>query len=102
MAQWKTILCATDLSETSRRALGEAAGLAQHFGADLVLVHAHPPVNPSLVSVDLVGFSIDELTRREAQRLQPTLDQWKADAERLVGRPVETHLIAGDAAKGGE
>jgi len=44
MLQVKKLLCATDFSEPSYRALERAAELAQHFDAELLVVHVVAPV----------------------------------------------------------
>ena len=41
------ILYATDLSDNSRRAFGYAAGMAQRYGAHLIVVHVVEPINPN-------------------------------------------------------
>ncbi len=41
------ILYATDLSDNSRRAFGYAAGLAERYGARLMVVHVVEPINPN-------------------------------------------------------
>ncbi len=46
----KKILYATDLSENSRLAFGYAASLAKQYGADLMVLHAIEPINPTTYS----------------------------------------------------
>jgi nucleotide-binding universal stress UspA family protein len=41
------ILYATDLSENSKRAFGYAAGVAQSFGARMIVLHVVEPINPN-------------------------------------------------------
>jgi nucleotide-binding universal stress UspA family protein len=58
MLPLKKILCPTDFSEPSRRAIAAASELAVHFSAELLLVHVinpiHliPPSSSSLVFLD--------------------------------------------------
>jgi nucleotide-binding universal stress UspA family protein len=41
------ILYATDLSDNSRRAFGYAAGLAERYNAEMMVVHVVEPINPN-------------------------------------------------------
>lgn len=43
----RTILYATDLSDNSRRAFGYAAGMAESYGARMLVLHVVEPINPN-------------------------------------------------------
>jgi nucleotide-binding universal stress UspA family protein len=94
MTEWKRICCAVDFSEPSRVALETAAGLAKAAGATLALVHAYAvpaPVGDFLVTPKDLGT----LASGEAER---TMRRWQEEAERRVGGPVKTAVVAGDPA----
>jgi nucleotide-binding universal stress UspA family protein len=57
---FKKILCPTDFSQPSFEALKTAADLAQHFGAELWVMHVIPLVPPPTPAVDSTfGMSFD-------------------------------------------
>lgn len=58
----KTILCPTDFSEPAREALNVASDLAQHFGAELRLLHV-VPVLPPLPPDPTYVFELPEYER---------------------------------------
>ncbi len=95
MIEFKRICCATDFSEPSRIAMLEAAELARRLDADLELAHVHTP--PSTVGTDLLAAHV-ELPDEALAETEKTLSVWRDEAERLVGRPVRSTVLTGDAA----
>lgn len=95
MLEWKKICCATDLSETSRLAMLEAAELARRLEADLELVHVHAP--PPSAGTDMVAIPV-EAVDTELAELEQTMALWRDEAARLSGRPVRSEVLPGDPA----
>jgi nucleotide-binding universal stress UspA family protein len=92
MGDWNRIGCAIDFSDGSRGALAEAESLARRYGADLLLIHvAEPPSSSDLPPPD---SALEPVHEAVAARLE----EWRAAAERGVGRPVEAVLLDGPAA----
>jgi universal stress protein A len=93
MMAWKRICCAVDFEVQSRVAMAQAADLATRLDAELTLVHVavSPPDAASDVLVSSRG-----LARVEAEEHEATLARWRADAERLAGRPVSAHVLQGE------
>jgi universal stress protein A len=92
MGDWKRIGCAIDFSDGSRGALAEAESLTRRYGADLLLIHvAEPPSGSDLPPPD---SALEPVHRAVAARLE----EWRAAAERVVGRRVEAVLLDGPAA----
>ena len=94
MLTWLKILCAVDLSSGSRCAVDDAAELARRFDAALTLVHVRQP--PS--STSLWSELPPERLETDAQELRHALDGWRAEAERIAGRPVRVVLTRGSPA----
>jgi len=66
----RLILAPTDFSDISVKTVASASELAEHFGADLVIVHVIPPV-PTLPSDPNYSFEVpayQEALRESAQR----------------------------------
>lgn len=95
MTIWKRICCAIDLGAPSRAALEQAADLARRFEAELTLVHV---LAPPLPAASDVLVSSRGLTAVEAEERGLKVAEWRADAERLAGRPVHAHVLSGDPA----
>jgi len=93
MLNWVKILCAVDFSESSRQALEHAADLARRFGAELTLIHVRDA--PRVAGSEIV--SPPELLQAEVRELESKLDEWRIQAEQIVGRPVRTVLASGSA-----
>jgi nucleotide-binding universal stress UspA family protein len=93
----KRILCPTDFSEPSYQAIKAAAELAEHFSAELLLLHAVTPIpilpQPMVSSSFDVGGYFQEI--REAGRT--ALEEV---ARTRVPQGVQTRplVVAGDAA----
>ncbi len=90
MAAWNKICCAVDFSEPSRFAMLEAADLAKRFGANLALVHVYEA--PPTIS------SVPEVLEQAKREMDRKMESWRAEAERLAGRPVQAEVVAGEAA----
>lgn len=97
--KYEKILVPIDFSESSRHALKQAAGLAEHFGSELVAVHVLEPVlspqnlfagDPSPVAIDgdLTQRS-EEAFREFAEGTAPESTQFK-----LLSGTVHKELIA--------
>jgi nucleotide-binding universal stress UspA family protein len=96
-ADWKRICCPIDFSDASRAAMEVAADLARRNGASLVLLHAYPV--PGYTFPDGSVVASPRMMQELADQAAKHLDEWRADAERLVGAPrVETHTAIGEPA----
>ncbi len=95
MSEWKKICCAIDFSEPSRFAMEEAASLARQLKADLALLHVYEAPLP--MTADMV-LSPPELFERAVKEMERKMDGWQKEAERIAGRPVQSTVLAGDAA----
>jgi nucleotide-binding universal stress UspA family protein len=91
MLTWSKILCAIDFSQASRVALEDAADLAKRLGAALTLIHVREPPLP----LDEAALSARDLAEADAREIQGKLETWRAEAERLAGRPVDVLLVHG-------
>lgn len=91
------VLCATDLSEFSARALEHAAMLAGGFGAELTLAHAYPYM--ATMGSDALyfpsGLPLDDATRA---RLMAALES-AAQPARAAGVKTNLVLLEGDPAE---
>ncbi len=94
MLEIRKICCATDVSEPSRFAMLEAAELARHLYAELELVHVYAPPT---ATTDVLATAVEVPDTMSAE-LERTIARWRDEAERLVGRPVRSTVLAGDAA----
>jgi nucleotide-binding universal stress UspA family protein len=84
-ADWKRICCPIDFSDASRAAMEVAADLAHRFGAELVLLHAYPI--PGYTFPDGSVMASPKMMQDLADQAQRHIDEWRAEAERLVGAP---------------
>jgi nucleotide-binding universal stress UspA family protein len=87
-ADWKRICCPIDFSDASRGAMEVAADLARRFGADLVLLHAYPI--PGYTFPDGSVVASPKMMQDLADQAQRHLEEWRVEAERLVGAPRVT------------
>src|SRR6266545_318606 len=92
-ADWKRICCPIDFSDASRAAMEVAADLARRFGAELVLLHAYPV--PGYTFPDGSVVASPRMMQELADQAQKHLEEWRADAERLVGAPRVSRERAG-------
>jgi len=95
MLAWDRILCAVDFSEPSRLAMEAAADLACRCGSHLTLVHVHEAPTAATPEVLLAPPELFEANAREKEQ---KLEQWRAQAQHLATRPVNTLLLHGPAA----
>src|SRR5512133_3781095 len=82
-ADWKRICCPIDFSDASRSAMEVAADLARRFGAELVLLHAYPV--PGYTFPDGSVVASPRMMQELEDQAEHHLDEWRGDAERLVG-----------------
>ncbi len=91
MAEWKKICCAVDFSEPSRLAMAEASDLARRLQSDLTLLHVYDVRAPS---PELLLSKFE----KAASEMEREMSGWKGEAERIVGRPVRSMILTGNAA----
>ncbi len=84
-ASWKRICCPIDFSDASHAAMEVAADLARRNEATLVLLHAYPI--PGYTFPDGSVVASPRMMQELADQAQKHLDEWRAEAERLVGAP---------------
>lgn len=58
----KKILATTDFSEPSRRGVQQAVELAEHFGAELILAHATPPLRAVSGAATVAGYYLPKVS----------------------------------------
>jgi nucleotide-binding universal stress UspA family protein len=88
---YRQILCAIDFYEPSRAALHHAGDLARAFGATLVLVHVYPEPR-----IGYPGWFPEARFPTQLRELAADkLEEWKREAEGLVGQPVQVVLLEG-------
>src|SRR5512135_3331045 len=87
-ADWKKICCPIDFSDASRAAMEVAADLARRTGADLVLLHAYPI--PGYTFPDGSVVASPKMMQELADQARRHLEEWRVEAERLVGAPRVT------------
>jgi universal stress protein A len=92
MNDWKQICCAVDFSEHSLAALHRAVDLARRLEAELTLVHVFPPHESALARAERALGMAEE-------RILGRLGEWRAMAERELGREVRAQLLAGNPAR---
>lgn len=92
MAAWKQIGCAVDFSAHSWAALERAIDLARRLEAQLLLVHVIPPAQAGPVPGPGRTLGMAE------QWIAAKLDDWRATAERALGREVQARLFTGSPA----
>jgi nucleotide-binding universal stress UspA family protein len=95
MAGWKKLCCAIDFSETSHAAMREATELARRFGAELELLHVHPP--PPAAGLDM-SVRPPDFVEVASTELESTMAIWQEEAERATGRAVHSTVLPGTAA----
>ena len=90
----KTVLVATDFSESAQRAVDYAADLAQHFAADLILFHAYnieiPIASPAMSGGYVLPDGFFEEISKQA-RLQV-----ESAAKELEARGISVTGVAKD------
>ncbi len=93
MNGWKQICCAVDFSEHSFAALQRAIELARRLEAELTLVHVFPPGHDTTLARAERALGMAE------ERILGRLGEWRAMAERELGREVRARLLAGTPAR---
>lgn len=91
---WKRICVAVDFSDSSRRALDQAAELARAAGAELHVLHVH--ARPAASAVDLLGAGFEPFEDEEWIRAR--LADWQRLAAERLDRPVRAVMELGAAA----
>jgi nucleotide-binding universal stress UspA family protein len=93
----RTILCPTDFSEFSRRALEHATALALRHGAELAVVHVYPFMMVMATDAPYfpAGLPLDPATRT---RLLSDLET-EAEPARAAGLKPQLLLLEGDPAE---
>jgi nucleotide-binding universal stress UspA family protein len=98
MAEWKKICCAVDFSPQARIAMEEAAHLATSRRAALTLAHVFAAPKPGMLpSADVLASAPADVEAELRREIEPQMEAFQADAERIVGAPVETILLVGKA-----
>jgi nucleotide-binding universal stress UspA family protein len=87
-AEWKRLFCPVDFSDASRAAMEVAADLARRSGAELFLLHAYPV--PGYTFPDGSVVASPKMMQELADQAKRHLEEWRAEAERLVGAPRVT------------
>lgn len=98
MLPFTKILCPTDFSQASQKAIGEAVELALSFKATLCLVHVVPVLPPAPTDPNFV-FQVPEYERAlhvDGER------QLKVLAAELAAKGVPVHTIVGHGDAGSE
>ena len=92
---YKKILYATDLSETGRCAFPHAASIAQHYEAELTVLHV---LNRQDFERDVVGYISEdfwmELKTRELEEAKKILIERKRDDVEIINAVDEFHREA--------
>ena len=89
MSEWKKICCAVDLSDASRLTFEEALELAGQLGAALTLVHVQAAAAGAFASPRAVERVLGA---------EEVLEEWRREAERRLGAPVQARLARGEPA----
>lgn len=98
MLKVKKILCPTDFSEASYKALELACGYADHFAADLILIHVVEPIPTAVagpepaMTFDVSSYE-DHLMETNREHIERIADEKTPDEIN-----VETRVIRGDPA----
>lgn len=93
----RNILCATDLTETSRPAFLESLRLAEAMGGFVTVLHVAAPAYPSRIHVSLQAaeaLTFLQYARRGMETAQKTLDRWVEESG-LGNVAVETKVLEG-------
>jgi nucleotide-binding universal stress UspA family protein len=97
-AEWKRICCPIDFSDASHSAMEVAADLARRNSGTLVLLHAYPI--PGYTFPDGSVVASPRMMQELADQAQKHLEEWRAEAEGIVGAPrVRTEKAIGEPAR---
>lgn len=96
-ADWKRICCPIDFSDASRAAMEVAADVARRGGGSLTLLHAYPI--PGYTFPDGSVVASPRMMQELADQAKKHLEEWRAEAEKLVGAPrVRAETAVGEPA----
>ena len=93
MSGFEHICCAVDFTGPSFAALRRAVELARRLDAELTLAHVFPPGQESTLARAERALGMAE------ERILGRLGEWKAMAERELGREVHARLLTGNPAR---
>jgi nucleotide-binding universal stress UspA family protein len=92
MNEMKTILVTTDFSETSQKAFSVARGLAEKYGAEVVVAYVEEDRPPTMI-LEHADVGLEEIMQRQGKlavaRLRDLVDGPFGDV------PVETRVSSG-------
>ncbi len=91
------ILAPVDFSERSAGAMRYVEALAEHFGAEVTLLHVLPPPHYEFSSMEVGGTVVSELFAAREQQVRKELDEFLRDE--LPGLKAERVLLEGDPAQ---
>ncbi len=97
MAEYKTLLFATDFSEGATRAVDHARSLAKTFGAHLHLLHVITELADKRrrrVPPDVIDLFIREVTTHAKEDMETFRDKYFSDAKEQ-GFEVTTEVVVG-------
>ena len=97
MNRIRRILCASDFSSTSRKALAAAISLAKTHRAGLIILHAHVPIGP-LMPERYIESSTWERVDTEARRWIESQVAKAADRAKKLGVRASAIMVMGDPA----
>jgi len=95
MTRFRRIVCASDFSRTSGRALSSAIGLAKANRAKLTVLHAYVPIVP-LVPEQYIDSSTFERVDTETRKWVEHKVARLADKARRAGVRASALLVTGD------
>src|SRR5438309_9607416 len=96
MISLKKILLPVDFSERCAAAVRYARELALHLDAELILVHALPPLHAEFGSLQIAGSMLVEVYRARAEQAERELASFAAPT--LAGLKVRRLILHGDPA----
>jgi len=98
MLPFKRILCPTDFSEPACRAIRAAGELAEHFSAELILMHVVGAIPALDAPTGMVGFDVAAYQKELAHSAEKSLEE---RLENYVPKAVKarTLVVHGEAAR---
>ena len=97
MNRIRRILCASDFSSTSRKALAAAISLAKTHRAGLIILHAHVPIGP-LMPERYIESSTWDRVDTDARRWIKSQVAKAADRAKKLGVRASAIMVMGDPA----
>jgi len=95
MSRVRRILCASDFSTTSARALTVAIGLAHTMRARLMIVYAHVPIAPLVPEQVIDSMTLDRLDRDARQWVDRHITRLVSRAKK-AGVRASAMTVTGD------